>query len=430
MSHATLDALRRGSLAGARELRLTGLGLREFPPEILGLADTLEILDLGGNALPDLPAGIARLRRLKVLFLSGNPLRRLPPALGGLPALSQLGARGCGIEEVPAESLSPALRWLTLTGNAIATMPGALAERPSLQKLMLAGNRLTALPDLTGAANLELIRLSANRLEALPPWLAALPGLAWIAWAGNPLDPPAPAPDAPEIAWSALEPGGILGQGASGLVRRATWTAGEGPRPVALKLFKGAMTSDGLPEQEMAACLRAGTHPNLPGALGRLKDHPDGLQGLVMPLLPEAWRPLAGPPSPESCSRDCYDPALRLSPEAALNLARATAAAAAHLHARGLLHGDLYAHNTLWDGATGEAVLSDFGAASRLPAGKAAGAWQRIEVRAWGILLGELLDRCPALAADPALRALETLCTAPDPASRPLMREALDALPG
>lgn len=32
--------------------------------------------------------------------------------------------------------------------------------------------------------------------------------------------------------------------------------------------------------------------------------------------------------------------------------------------ARGLLHGDLYAHNLLWDGTDGQAVLSDFGAAS------------------------------------------------------------------
>ncbi|MBP0491859.1 leucine-rich repeat-containing protein kinase family protein [Pararoseomonas indoligenes] len=430
MTHPTLDALRRGDLAGARELRLSGLGLRSLPPEVLGLAESLEVLDLGGNALTDLPADIARLHRLKILFLSGNPMPRLPPALGGLPALSQLGARGCGIEEVPAEALPPALRWLTLTGNAIAAMPDALGQCPALQKLMLAGNHLSALPQsLEGAGSLELVRLSANRFEALPPWLATLPRLAWIAWAGNPLDPPAPAPEAPDIPWSALEPGEALGQGASGHVLRATWRAGQGPLPVALKLFKGAMTSDGLPEREMEACLRAGAHPSLPGALGQLSGHPQGLQGLVMPLLPDSWRALAGPPSPESCSRDDYDPALRLSPEAALRLARATGAAAAHLHARGLLHGDLYAHNTLWDGTRGDAVLSDFGAASRLPPGEAAAPWQRVEVRAWGILLGELLDRCPPLSADSALRALERRCTAPDSLSRPLMPEALRALP-
>ncbi len=49
---ARLDALRRGELAGIRELRLPGGPdgrLTEMPPEILGLADSLELLDLGGT---------------------------------------------------------------------------------------------------------------------------------------------------------------------------------------------------------------------------------------------------------------------------------------------------------------------------------------------------------------------------------------------
>jgi hypothetical protein len=51
----TLEALRRGDLAGARALHLNA-GLTEFPTEIFGLADTLEVLDLAGNALTALPA--------------------------------------------------------------------------------------------------------------------------------------------------------------------------------------------------------------------------------------------------------------------------------------------------------------------------------------------------------------------------------------
>ena len=56
-----------------------------------------------------------------------------------------------------------------------------------------------------------------------------------------------------------------------------------------------------------------------------------------MPLLPAAWRVLAGPPSLASCSRDVYDPALRLSPETALQIASGIAAATAHLHQRGVM---------------------------------------------------------------------------------------------
>ena len=46
----TLEQLRSGALAGAVRLQLA-CGLTEFPREIFDLADTLEILDLSGNAL-------------------------------------------------------------------------------------------------------------------------------------------------------------------------------------------------------------------------------------------------------------------------------------------------------------------------------------------------------------------------------------------
>jgi serine/threonine protein kinase len=67
---------------------------------------------------------------------------------------------------------------------------------------------------------------------------------------------------------------------------------------------------------------------------------------------------------------------------------------ARHLHAQGINHGDLYAHNILHCGE-GRAVLGDFGAASFHPPGDpgAAEALQRIEVRAFGCLLEELVER-------------------------------------
>ncbi|MGE5387633.1 MAG: leucine-rich repeat domain-containing protein, partial [Hyphomicrobiales bacterium] len=182
---STLEALRRGDLSGAWALRLPGL--REFPREIFGLSDTLELLDLGNGALGELPDDIGRLKKLRVLFCSNNRFARLPPALGDCAELRLIGFRKSGLSEVPGEALPPRLRWLTLTDNAIERLPDALGARPDLQKLMLAGNRLDTLPEgLAGAASLELIRLSANRFERLPAWLRALPSLAWISWSANP----------------------------------------------------------------------------------------------------------------------------------------------------------------------------------------------------------------------------------------------------
>jgi hypothetical protein len=424
----TLDALRRGDLAGARAVTLRE-GLTEFPPELFGLADTLEVLDLTGNALATLPDDMGRFSRLRVLFCSGNRFERLPPGLGDCASLSQMGFRGCGLSEVPAESLPPKARWLTLTDNAIEVLPEALGQRPALQKLMLAGNRLSALPaSLADADRLELLRLASNRLEALPGWLTRLPSLAWLALAGNPRDANRPAPLTAAIDWAHLRVGALLGEGASGQVFQVALTGADtSERPWALKLFKGAMTSDGLPESEMAACLAAGAHANLTGALGRLTGHPQGDQGLLMPLLPDQWRVLAGPPSPESCSRDVYDPALRLDLDVALRIARDVATGAAHLHARDLMHGDLYAHNVLWDGVAGQAVLSDFGGASFMPAGESR-AFEPLEVRAWGLLFGELLERCDQASDQGALWDLQGACVQADVASRPTIATILDTL--
>jgi hypothetical protein len=428
----TLAALRRGDLAGARSLTLRG-GLTELPAEVLGLADTLEQLDVTGNALTALPADFSRLQRLKVLFASGNRFERLPPVLGDCPALSQIGLRGCGLRELPGEALPPQLRWLTLTDNALERLPATLGERPALQKLMLAGNRLSALPaSLAQARSLELLRLSANRLEHWPGWLAELPRLAWLAWAGNPLEPTDATPIVADLPWAQLQLGALLGEGASGRIHRGLWRgaplANGGVREVAVKLFKGAMTSDGLPEREMAACLAAGAHPHLIAALGRVADAPAGQQALVMPLLPSGWQTLAGPPSLESCSRDVYDPALRLSGTAVVRLLRCTANAMAHLHRRGWSHGDLYAHNIAWDGDRGAAVLSDFGAASRLLPSSLGEALRRIEVRAWGLLAEELLRRC--MTDVPALRDLAGACTQPNVGVRPTFDEVVAQVAG
>ena len=107
------------------------------------------------------------------------------------------------------------------------------------------------------------------------------------------------------MPWSSLQLGEVLGEGASGHVRRAVWTGSDGAvRPVAVKLFKGAVTSDGLPEHEVAACLIAGGHPNLPGVIGPVTGHPNELQGLVLPLVPAGWRVLGTDPRNGSAVSD------------------------------------------------------------------------------------------------------------------------------
>ncbi|MDI3384224.1 leucine-rich repeat-containing protein kinase family protein [Xenophilus aerolatus] len=426
--HETLAALRAGGLVGAQRLDLRGAGLAEFPPEVFALADTLDVLDLSGNRLSALPDDLHRLHRLRILFASDNAFTELPAALGACPQLEMVGFKANRIAQVPAACFAPghALRWLILTDNAIEALPDTLAHCTRMQKLMLAGNRLGALPaSLAGCQGLELLRIAANRFEALPDWLTQMPRLAWLACAGNGFNAPLEAAalaDTPIalVPWAELSLGERLGEGASGVIHAARHDGPGGASAVAVKLFKGELTSDGWPVSEMAASLAAGGAPHTVRVRGRLAGHPSGTDGLVLERIGPDWRNLAGPPSLASCTRDVYAEGLRLPHATARAVARDIAAAVAHLHARGMVHGDLYGHNILW--RPGEALLSDFGAAALLPEAMAS-AVQRTELRAFGCLLEELLAHADAPDALADLVAVRDACLADDPAARPTMAQ-------
>ncbi|OIW33081.1 kinase domain protein [Coniochaeta ligniaria NRRL 30616] len=430
----TLAQLKAGQLAGIKRLDLC-CGLTEFPREIFRLADSLEILNLTGNALSSLPDDLHRLSHLRVLFCSENAFTELPECLGRCAQLSMIAFKANRISHVPAAALPPQLRWLILTDNRISQLPSELGRRGLLQKLMLAGNQLAHLPEsLANCKNLELIRIASNRLTQLPPWLLALPSLSWLAYAGNPVETAAEltveaaVDDAtPNIPWSELELGTVLGEGASGIIRKALWT----PRalPVAVKLYKGTITSDGSPLHEMQACIAAGRHPNLIGVRGRVVGHPDDQAALVMDLVDLAsYRNLASVPSLASCTRDVYEPDARFGAEVVLRVARGVASVAAHLHRHGITHGDLYGHNILWN-AAGDCLLGDFGAASFHATADTVEtrALQRIEVRAFGVLLGELLERVEAAGLDDRARErleeLRARCCQPEVLARPSFSE-------
>ncbi len=423
MSVALLESLRAGALAGGTRLDLCA-DLAELPEEILGLADSLEVLNVSGNRLTELPDWLPRLPKLRVLFCSENPFRHLPEVLGQCAALEMVGFKSCRLETASGAALPSALRWLILTDNQLRDVPAELGRRPRLQKLMLSGNRLTSLPEeLSACRKLELLRLAANRFAAFPAWLWEHPALAWLALAGNPataLPAEASGPMA-EVAWAELILGPRLGEGASGVIYRAQWPAAppEGTcGEVAVKLFKGSMTSDGLPDCEMAVSLALGGRPHLPGILGKISGHPEGLAGLVMRLIDPGFAPLAQPPSLASCTRDVYAEDRRFSAEQAGGLLLDLARAAAGLRSIGLLHGDLYGHNVLYAADRG-AILTDFGAASFYPAG-AGGGLERLEVRAYGLLAQEVLERCSGAGLGRArLEDLAARCTGPEVAARP-----------
>jgi hypothetical protein len=409
----TLSSLRAGQLTGSIRLDLS-CGLDEFPREIFDLADSLEILNLSGNNLSNLPDDLPRLHKLRVIFCSDNNFTEVPEVLGKCPNLEMIGFKANKIVRVAAAALPEKLGWLILTDNQISELPAELGLSSRLQKLMLAGNRLQALPrQLANCKRVELVRISANQFTQLPDWLITLPRLSWLAFAGNPCSDVSEfaamsRQPIPHIDWSNIELQHSLGEGASGIIYRANLKLADRVSSVAVKMFKGSLTSDGLPRSEKAACIAAGSHPGLIPVTGKISGHPDNTPGLVMSLIDPGFVNLAGPPSLASCTRDIYSSETQFTLATALNLLHGIATVAAHLHSRGILHGDLYAHNNL------------------------ATSLQRIEVRAFACLLEEILERTHTNIEQQhiidTLRELHARCDQPVVNARPLFDEILAVL--
>jgi serine/threonine protein kinase len=304
-----------------------------------------------------------------------------------------IGFKSNQIKTVPENSLPETTRWLILTNNSITKLPKSIGRCSKLQKVALAGNFLTSLPsEMANCKNLELLRISANRLSTFPEWLLGLPKLSWLAFAGNPFSSQQTKTqnELQELSWNKFEILEQLGEGASGNIYKALWT--EMNKEVAIKVYKGEVTSDGFPDDEMRAAISAGTHPGLVNLLGTIIHHPQQKQGLVMDLIPSSFYNLGLPPSLETCSRDTFPNETFFSSAEVLKIATTVTSLADQLHQQGLMHGDLYAHNILIDKEV-NTLMGDFGAATFYDTqDDIQKRVQYIEARAFGCLLDDLLS--------------------------------------
>lgn len=388
----TLKELRSGNLAGATYIKIAE-GLDSFPEELYTLEDTLEVLDLSDNNLKSLPDDFDRFKKLKRVFISNNHLDHIPTVFAKLKSLSMIGLRNNKIKIFEENSLPLSTRWLILTENQLTKLPESIGDLVLLQKCMLSGNQLSFLPkSFSKCTNLELLRIAANKFTTFPTLLLSLPKLSWLAYSGNPFCLKHPACDDIEletVPWEKLEIMELLGEGASGNIFKAIYKNKE----VAIKVFKGEMTSDGLPEEEMDINISMGVHKNLIDVLARVSNHPEGKDVLMLELIPSTYKNLGLPPSLETCTRDVYGDGFTLSLKAAIKILQGMVCAAVHMHEKGIMHGDFYAHNIMID-KDYNSILCDFGAASYYEPDdlKIINELEQIEVRAFACLIEELLN--------------------------------------
>lgn len=413
----TLAQLRCGELKGIKRLSLSE-NLSSFPPEIYELCDTLEILDLSHNALSSLPADISRLKKLKIAFFSNNLFTEVPSVFKSCKNLYMLGFKANQIEVFDEDILPLSISWLILTDNKITKVPASIGKLHKLQKCALAGNRIEVIPkEIQACENLELLRLSANEIKEIPSYLLNLPRLSWLAFSGNPCSGHQTFSHR-ELPDTDLEIKELLGEGASGEIYKA-YSKSLG-KDIAFKRFKGAVTSDGYAHDEMNAYMSTGEHPNLIKVLGRLKG--EERLGLILELIPKEYTNLGNPPNFQTCTRDTFEETKYFNSETIEQIAKDIASAAAHLHSKGLMHGDLYAHNILIN-ENDHSYLGDFGAASFYK--DESGAYEKIEVRAFGCLLDDLLNLCRVKEGETYARlsALSQRCMSMEIQQRPRFNE-------
>ncbi|MBP9494371.1 MAG: serine/threonine-protein kinase [Erysipelatoclostridium sp.] len=407
-------------------------GLRNFPSELYAFVDTLEVLDLTDNNLSSLPDDFYRFKKLKRLFLSNNQFDHIPKILVKLPVLSMLGMRNNHIGIFEENALPLSIRWLILTDNELKSLPESIGDLTLLQKCMLSGNQLSLLPNgLNKCINLELLRISANKLTTFPTSLLFLPKLSWLAYGGNPFCKKHPDSkiQLQTVNWNELIIKELLGEGASGNIYKAIYQNKE----VAIKIFKGEMTSDGLPQEEMDINISLGVHKNLIDVLAKVSKHPKGKDVLMLKLISSDFFNLGMPPSFESCTRDIYPIDFKLTLQNSLKILKGMAEAAVHMHNHGIMHGDFYAHNIMIN-ENGNSILGDFGGASYYEKkDKEIGTkLEQIEVRAFGCLIEELLYLSKEdnyhKSIKESLFQLQILCINEISKERPLFKEVIEKL--
>lgn len=388
-----MEQLRSGALAGSVSIKLSE-NLTEFPSELFTLVESLEMLDLSGNNLSSLPADFGKFTKLKIAFFSDNLFTEYPEVLAQCPLLEMVGFKSNHIETISENALSKNIRWLILTNNRIEQLPASIGNCYRLQKVALAGNQLRELPhEMAACRNLELLRISANQIQELPEWLMQLPKLSWLAYADNPCSIEQQNNVLlPEIPWKELDVKEQLGEGASGIISKAVWKQFF-DKEVAVKVFKGEVTSDGLPLSEMNTCAAAGNHPSLVTLLGKIIHHPHEKEGLVFDLIPSSFKNLGKPPSFITCTRDVFNEDIFFSLNDLTQIAFNTASVLEQLHSKGIMHGDFYAHNIMIDDEA-NTLLGDFGAATMYDITSAESSLhEKLDVRAYSCLLDDMIER-------------------------------------
>ncbi|MEI8345998.1 MAG: hypothetical protein WCG27_00915 [Pseudomonadota bacterium] len=139
-----------------------------LPKDFLQECQQVEVFELTGESLEEIPAELFTLPQLQILKIKNGKLKSLPQLSQGQP-------------------LSP-LKTLQLSHQQLANLPEWLFEFKSLELLDLSSNCLKTLPEsLAKLSILKRLNLDGNQFQTFPGALYGLKGLNHLSVDENPL---------------------------------------------------------------------------------------------------------------------------------------------------------------------------------------------------------------------------------------------------
>lgn len=187
------DACKCMWVSGKRQAECTDIGLTSVPR---GLSSDIQVLDLSGTAIEQLPKDAFQdvgLEHLQKLYLRRSNLARVHRhAFRGLRLLIELDLSQNAIEKLDPDTFADneKLRQLLLTGNPLRQLAAfQFPPLPFLQRLDLSQCRITGIAGKAFAnlPLLEKLNLHSNRLSVLESdALQSLSQLKWLTLHNNP----------------------------------------------------------------------------------------------------------------------------------------------------------------------------------------------------------------------------------------------------
>jgi Leucine-rich repeat (LRR) protein len=169
-------------------LNLCNQNLGKLPEWIKYLKHLTVILNLSGNLLSSLPAGIEQLTNLQSLILDDNQLEKFPNSLGKLTALETLNLVNNHLTDLQGIGSLTALKHISITKNRLENLPEEFSQLTLLEDLYIIDNPLIELsPSIGQLTNLKTLVLINLKLKQLPDSIGNLERLEKLHLTKTPL---------------------------------------------------------------------------------------------------------------------------------------------------------------------------------------------------------------------------------------------------